>query len=822
MRLRQLTIAAVLLGAASWPAVLGKPDLVQAQQPGAQSGRVDRFDDPLPPAALRRLGTVRFRHGDRILALASSPDGKLLAAGGGNAVTCLWDASTGKLIRQFRDDTRQLRDVWSLALAFSPDGRIVASANGFKTVRLWEAATGRELRVLKGHQGAVKAVAFSPDGTRIATGSQDRTVRLWDANTGNQLALYEGHQDEVNAVAFGPDGTTVASGSGDRTIRLWNGKLPRALNTGGAVYALAYAPGGDVLASAGDDNVIRLWAGRDAKPARQLKGHKDTVVSLAFADGKTLFSGSLDGTARRWDTESGTETLSIPRQRGDCEAMALLPGGAVLASGGTNHTVRRYDARTGKPLPTADGHVAGVSAVVCSPDGQLIASAGADGELRLWEAATGKDVRRWRGPHQGELKLAFSPDGKTLAAGGGADGVRLWTVASGKETGHLAAEGDLVLCLAYAPDGKRLAVGYRQGGVRVWDPAGGKVAQQLKYDGGVHALAYSTDGKLLAGAGSGKIALWDPADGQQLREVGKGGPVASLAFTPDGRRLAAGMFDSFIQLHDLKDLNEARLLEGHQSAVYALAFAPNGRTLTSASYDGTVRLWETVNGQQIFAWQGHAGPVAAVAVLPRGRAAVSGAADTTLLVWDMTGVLRDGQLPQVAGLQVLDLDNLWNDLASNDNPKGNRALWTLVGAAQQSAPYLTRKVFLTDPAKIARYITDLNDNKFAVREKASSALASYGRWIEGVLTEAVKNPPSDEVRRRLEKLLMKLRGKEAVTLEQERLRARRVLEVLEQANTPAARALLRQLASGAAEPDLRWTAADALARLKKMELAAGK
>src|SRR5262249_33002407 len=280
------------------------------------------------------------------------------------------------------------------------------------------------------------------------------------------------------------------------------------------------------------------------------------------------------------------------------------------------------------------------------------------------------------------------------------------------------------------------------------------------------------DGKLVAGAGSGKIALWDAASGQELRQIGKAAPVASLAFSPDGRKLAAGMYDSTIQIYSPADGSELKLIEGHQSAVYAVAFSANGRVLASGSYDKTVRLWETVNGLQIASWPGHLGAVNSVAVHPRGRRVISGSADTTLLTWDVTG-LR-GELPAV-DLQPPELDGLWNDLASEDNPKGNRALWRTVCGGKQSVPYFARKVFLADPNKILQYIKDLNDNKFAVRQRASEALASYGRWIEGVLREAAKSPPSDEVRRRLQVLLKALEGKEAITLDQERLRARRII-----------------------------------------------
>ena len=70
---------------------------IQAEPPA----KVDAFGDPLPPGAIARLGTVRWRHADGASFVAFLPDGKTLLSAGGDATVRIWDVATGKELRRF-------------------------------------------------------------------------------------------------------------------------------------------------------------------------------------------------------------------------------------------------------------------------------------------------------------------------------------------------------------------------------------------------------------------------------------------------------------------------------------------------------------------------------------------------------------------------------------------------------------------------------------------------------------------------------------------------------------------------------------------------
>jgi WD40 repeat protein len=108
-----------------------------------------------------------------------------------------------------------------LALATAPDGNVVAAGNADSTIKLWRVADGNLARTLIGHSKWVMSVAYSPHGLTLASVSTDKSIRLWGAADGALLRTLTGHSDFVMAVAFSPDGRHLASGSDDTTVRLW-------------------------------------------------------------------------------------------------------------------------------------------------------------------------------------------------------------------------------------------------------------------------------------------------------------------------------------------------------------------------------------------------------------------------------------------------------------------------------------------------------------------------------------------------------------------------------------------------------------------------
>ena len=217
-----------------------------------------------------------------------------------------------------------------------------------------------------------------------------------------------------------------------------------------------------------------------------------------------------------------------------------------------------------------------------------------------------------------------------------------------------------------------------------------------------------------------------------------------------------------------------------------------------------MRLIELATGGERCRLAGHRGSVVSLAFAPDGRTLASGSMDNTALVWDVTG--RLGAKPCTPA----ELEGLWADLSGKDAARAYRALGRLALSPDVALPRLRaclRPAAAGYRQHLGRLVKDLDDDEFAVREKASEELAKLGADAEWALREALRGRPSAELRRRAERLLAR-----RPALAPERLRELRALELLERLESPEARALLERLAQGDADAPLTRDAKAALRR----------
>ena len=400
------------------------------------------------------------------------------------------------------------------ALVFSPDGSRIAFPAYDHTVRIHDAATGEPLRVLFGHDGAVRAIAFLPDGARLASAGVDRAVRLWDLADGSSVLL-GAHDGTVEALAASPDGSRVASAS-EGVIKVWEpvpGRLWRGLH-GRAVTDLDVSRGG-ALATGGADGKARIRDGVTAK-LRMESEERGSVLVRFHPEAERLAVGSWKGLALL-DLATGARKDLVEMESFErIVAVAMSPDGLHVACAIAKYVggngIRVVDTGTGKEL--WQGFVADVSRLLFPPDGRTLLCASKEllGQARLdgFDLATGKLL--WS--RDGVTDVAFRADGKQSAWL--SDALELRADGNAPGVGLEAPSGGAVRLL-YSPDGSRLVVvandpGSREKGILAfYETLHGRKLVEVHGDGAeLTAAAFAPDGNtLFTGDATGAVHVWD-------------------------------------------------------------------------------------------------------------------------------------------------------------------------------------------------------------------------------------------------------------------------------------------------------------------------
>lgn len=545
-------------------------DQAKQEEPIGKPGKreTDSFGDPLPPGALARMGTVRFRHGNGVSLIAFSADGKKIAFGGSDAVDNairMVDTSTGKELRAF-DFKPQEKPT---GLGLSPDGNILAIASfNYKNPEgafvVWDTTTGKELARMDCGKQPSDVVVFSPDGKVLVTQGYQRIqntnnfhtrMKVWYAPTGKLVHEFKDLEGKVSRPTFSPDGKRLAFAISPHE--------PREPTTGFFYDTATW-------------RVVQPMAERPLLVGPNASRHYDREYLAWSSDGKLLVGGDWFNHVDFMKAETGE---LIDRERlqlvGASEAtpvrsLSFSHDGKMLAVVSLSGVVTiREGIGERKVLYNLDG---AHSAAVFSPTEPLLVTGGGwDPQrfgsipgrdypvLRFWDAGTGKEILKNDSPAAPVQLTHWLPGGPLLAVSPIENCYRLWDWRTSKPMAKVSLGEKLrwVAWSAVSEDGKLLAVSQYNGQgndetIQIFDLAGGKGIHRLESKYVRVPIGFTADGRFLLAGEDANVAIWDTANGKlsrslDLKKVLGKGFFRWSAISGDGKKLALDVWQVLVE-----------------------------------------------------------------------------------------------------------------------------------------------------------------------------------------------------------------------------------------------------------------------------------
>ena len=296
------------------------------------------------------------------------------------------------------------------------------------------------------------------------------------------------------------------------------------------------------------------------------KGNPETISF--HPSGKYLIAGGgiggKSGTTVTWDITNGREMMTMGNEFDSVLAADLRADLGGIALGGPSRLIKLWDTQEGEQIKSIKKHTDWVTALAYSPDGVLLATGGRGSGVQIWEAASGNEFHSLRGHQKAIVDIKWRADSNLVATASEDGTIRFWDMNQGKEVKRGTASGGGILALDYARNGKLIS-STRDGRVQLWKADLTLEKQSQPFPEMITEVAFSHDGaRYFTADWNGKIEAWNTLDFKKIGELSTTPPSVENRIISVSQEMNA--IEADIVLHREKNTTADIALKGSLAA----------------------------------------------------------------------------------------------------------------------------------------------------------------------------------------------------------------------------------------------------------------
>jgi WD40 repeat protein len=494
-------------------------------------------------------------------------------------------------------------------------------------LEIWDSEIGEMLQILTGHTDLVFEIKMIGESQRFLSAALDGTVRVWDLTTGMELYTIEAQVSPFfDGIKLSPEGSRAILDAydpdlGEVEFQVWDLSRGEKLATLATDSAQVIVGGEEtvdvkidptwalpineetVIGTMSDFSFV-VW---DLETGEMLRKDEyaapDALATTRDGRQAVVANGNI---LEIWDLESWNVLSTLDSAHtGPVTCMIVMPGGRSLLTGSEDGTIREWDIETGKELNKLEsGYGIGppINAIAISPDGGNLVAV-AEWSIKIWDPQSRKEIMTIERIDRDITSVEITPDGERFITGSSAGVVSIFNLGTGREEKSFAGFPG-VSDFTVLPDGKRLVVASGTS-ASFYDLETGELLSQVQGqvpNGSVEVTSggmISNDGTKMAYATfdlvteEGMIHIVDLTTGNEvLTLAGHKDRITSLALFPDGRKLLSGSWDNTVRLWDLETGEELFLRAEEWADAKVIVITSDSQRALILSHLDVVKVWD--------------------------------------------------------------------------------------------------------------------------------------------------------------------------------------------------------------------------------------